>query len=382
VLIDQLLWRAFERQGYQFILETELAEPSPGTLRVMLKDGVKSALLFIGQGPFLEKQTVERFARTLQAFGAEQGFLAAAGSFTVPAQHVAAQRRVTLIGREQLTELLSLGAGSEYFTKQLEQSHARLEEAKETLRQYASELDTLRRQRNEASWYLGEEREKTARLEGQLHEISQQMRHHEAEIHRWEQEATTLRRQWEESQWYLGESTARVRHLESQLSALQEMTARAEALEEQVAALQSNLEESSKRELALQLALDQLKQEFHSLRISGDRRRHARAGIPQAFVELLNGGEQPMFAGAPRDVSRTGVGLDTEQPLPVRAPIRVRLNLPGRNPIESKGRVVWQRAEEGSRRYRSGCRLLRLSAATRALIGKVVEESLSPNPPS
>lgn len=400
VLIDQLIWRAFERQGYQFVLETALADPAPGTLRVMMKDGVKSALLFIGQGPFFEKQTVERVADTMQAFGAEQGFLAAAGSFTVPAQRVAAQRRVTLIGREQLTELLSLGAGSEYFTKQLEQSHARLEEAKETLRQYAQEVDTLRRQRNEASWYLGEEREKTARLETQLHEVNQQMRHHEAEIHRWEQEAARLRRQWEESQWYLGEAVARVRHLESQLGRLQEMAARAEsaergqetlqsdlakerersrALEEPLAVLQRNLEESAKRELALQLALDQLKEEFRSLRVSGERRSAARADIPRTSVELHNGDEQPMFSGAPHDVSRTGVGLQTDQELPVRASIRIRLNLPGREPIESKGRVVWQRAEGVPLRYRSGCRLLRVSAATRALIGKLVEESLSPN---
>jgi predicted nucleic acid-binding Zn-ribbon protein len=395
VLVDQLIWRAFERQGYQLLQEAELSQPSPGTLRVIEKDGAKAALLFAGQGAFFEKQMVERFLQAMQAFEVPQGFLAAAGSFTVPAQRLAEQHRVTLIGREQLTELLSMGAGSEYFAKQLEQSHARLEEAKETLRQYAGELDALRRQRNEASWYLGEERATAAKLEAQLNDVGQQIRRHEAELHQWEQEAATLRRRWEESQWYLGESVARMRHLETQLGALQELAAsaetaeqeremlqgdlakereRREALETQLAALQRNLEESSKRELALQMALEQLRQEMHVLQTSGDRRGQARVPIPQAFVELLNGRNSPLFAGAPRDVSSIGLGLETAQELPADSPVRIRLTLPGRDPIESKGRIVWQRASGRPRRYRSGCRLLRVPAATRALIGKALQE--------
>ncbi|MBI2104847.1 MAG: PilZ domain-containing protein [Candidatus Omnitrophica bacterium] len=395
LLVDQLIWRAFERRGYQLVQETELAQPSPATLRVMAKDGAKAALLFAGQGTFFEKQTVERFVRTMEGAEAQQGFLAAAGSFTVPAQRLAEQHQITLIGREQLTELLSLGAGSEYFAKQIEQSHARLEEAKETLRQYAGELETLRRQRNEASWYLGEERAQAAKLEAQLNDVGQQIRRHEAELRQWEQEAATLRRRWEESQWYLGESVARVRHLETQLGALQEAAkraetaeqerqalqgdlakerARSEAVEEQLGSLQRNLEESAKRELALQMALEQLKQEMRVLQTSGDRRVQARANIPQALVELFNGRNSPVFSGAPRDVSSIGLGLETEQELPAGSPLRVRLTLPGRDPIESKGRIVWQQASGRPRRYRSGCRLLRVPAATRALIGKALQE--------
>ncbi|MBI3331054.1 MAG: PilZ domain-containing protein [Candidatus Omnitrophica bacterium] len=395
LLVDQLIWRAFERRGYQLLQEAEVAQPSPGTLRVMVKDGAKAALLFDGPGAFCEKQTVERFLQTMQEFHVQQGFLAAAGAFTVPAERLAEQHQITLIGREQLTELLSMGAGSEYVAKQIAQSHARLEEAKEALRQYAGELESLRRQRNEASWYLGEERAKAAQVEAQLNDVSQQVRRHEAQLRRWEQEATTLRRQWEESQWYLGESVARVRHLEAQLGALQEATKRAETaeqeqetlrgdlaqeqarregLETQLAALQRNLEESAKRELALQFALEQLKQEMRRLKTAGDRRRQPRAAVSQAFVELLNGRDRPLFAGTPRDVSSVGLGLETDQKLPDDSPVRVRLRLPGRDPIESRGRIVWQRAAGAPRRYRSGCRLLRVPAATRALIGKALQE--------
>ncbi len=398
LLVDQLLWRAFERRGYQLVQETELTQPSPSTLRVMVKDDAKAALLFAGQGAFFEKQAVERFLKTMEGFEVQQGFLAAAGSFTVPAQRLADQHQITLIGREQLTELLSLGAGSEYFARQLEQSHARLEEAKETLRQYAGELDTLRRQRNEASWYLGEERAQAAKLEAQLNDVDQQIRRHEAELRQWEQEAATFRRRWEENQWYLGESVARVRHLETQLGALQEAAtraetaeqeretlqgdlakerARSETLEAQLVSLQRNLEESAKRELALQIALEQLRQDMRMLQTSGDRRGQARVAIPQAVVELFNGRRSPFFAGAPHDVSSIGVGLETEQELPAASPIRIRLTLPGRDPIESKGRIVWQRAAGRLRRYRSGCRLLRVPAATRALIGKALQETQS-----
>ena len=393
VLIDQLVWRAFERQGYQLVLETELTQQPLGTLRIIMKDGSKAALLFVGHGPFFEKQTVERFIRSMRDAGAEQGFLVASGSFTVPAQRTAKEHRIVLIGREQLTELLSVGAGSEYFAKQLEQSHARLEEAKETLRQYASGLDTLRRQRNEASWYLGEEREKTATLEAQANELEQQIRRHQSEIQRWEQETSKLRKQWEESEWYLGESKVRVRYLEEQLAAFQQVATRAESewdalrhtlseeqaqsqsLQEQVSGLQKSLEESVGRERALQEELARLQQEIAVLRTDGDRRSHLRAGIPDAFVEVYDGEEQPIFSGAPRDISLAGIGLETDREL--SAPfIRVRLRLPGRDPIESKGRLMWQRSEgQQPARYRSGCRLVGLPASVRTLIRQLVWES-------
>ena len=66
ILMDQLVWRAFERQGFQLMTELELSPPLGGTLRVMMKDGTKAALLFVRNGPFLEKQTVELFTRALR----------------------------------------------------------------------------------------------------------------------------------------------------------------------------------------------------------------------------------------------------------------------------------------------------------------------------
>jgi hypothetical protein len=402
VLIDQLVWKAFERQGYQVVSELERAQPLSGILRVITKNGMKTALMFIGNGPFLEKQTVERFIEAMRQVDVEEGFLVASGSFTVPAQRIAKEYRVTLIGREQLAELLSAGAASEFLAKQLEQQQARLDEAKETLRQYAAELDTLRAQRNEASWYLGEERAKTGRLDAQLAELTQQVRHHEAELERWKREASTLRKQWEESEWYLGEARERVRFFEGQLGALQELKDRAEALDKErseaqwyvgeerakrealevaLADLQRHLEAANARQRELQEGIDGLRRELEAIRSFGERRRTARIRIPQAFLEVHDDGEQPVFSGSPRDVSGSGLGFDVDRALTLPPLIRLRLNLPGVNePIDSRARIVWQRADARATGTQIGCQLLDVPAAVRTYIRKTIEEQSGATP--
>lgn len=396
ILIDQLVWKAFERQGHQLIVETELTQPPFGTLRVIAKDGAKRALLFVGHGPFFEKQTVERFIRAMREVDVEDGLLVAAGSFTVPAQRIAKEHRVTLIGREQLTELLSAGAGSEYFAKQLEQQHARLEEAKETLQQVAGELDTLRRQRNEASWYLGEERARSAKLEAQLEEFHQQLRRYETDLQRWQQDATTLRKQWEENEWYLGESRERARHLESRLTEAEPIIQRVEtaertqqeasqqlgaertqrvAVEARLAEVQQELQDVLTRERTLQETVTQLQQELAVFRAHGERRRQTRVHVPEATAELRNGKEGLVWTGTVCNLSRTGVGLECPEELPALPWFRMRIQIPGCDPIESKAQVRWQQAGEQSARYRSGCKFVGLATATRALIDELVAAS-------
>jgi hypothetical protein len=371
VLIDQLVWRAFERQGYQLVLETELRQPPLGTLRVVMKDSVKSALLFVGHGPFFEKQTVERFIRAMRQVSVQQGMLVASGSFTVPAQRFAKSHQVSLIGREQLIELLSAGAGSEYFTKQLEQQQAKLEEAKETLRQYAEELDTLRRQRNEASWFLGEERARAETLAASLDETSQRLRTFEVELQRWEKEASASRKRWEESEWYLGEARERNSFFEQQLSELQELAKQLEKAERARAEANWYLGEERSKVEALTAKL----QNFQALRRGGGRREANRVRIPEALIELRNGKPEPLFSGSPRDVSRTGFGLETDQALPDDSNLRALLLTPGRDPIESTVAVVWQRSSGDPERYQSGCRFIEPPTEVAALIDHVIEQT-------
>jgi hypothetical protein len=397
LLIDQLVWKAFERQHYQLIEEHELTHPPLGTLRIIAKDGAKSALLFVAAGRFFEKQTVERFVKAMRESRVERGFLAASGSFTIPAQRVAKERGITLIGRDELVELLSMGAGSEYFSRQLEQSRVQLEEARHTARQYSVELDILRRQRNEASWHLGEERTKSAALETRLEELAEEVRKYEADLQRWEAEAESLRKQWDESQWYLGEARQRNQYMESQVESFQELTRRVEAIERErdealgalageraketafawrVEELERELEAARARSVMLETSLARLQEDLSTYRTLGDRRQTGRVLIPEGTVELTNGNHHN-GAAMLYDVSETGVGLESEGALPDKTPVRLRVCVAGRKAFEASGRVVWQRPHGSSGRYRSGCRLTRPAAATRAALAALLNQAPS-----
>ena len=130
LLFDDLVWQAFSRQGHQLVDVKDIDEPA-GRFRIVSKDGIQSAMLCVGNGPFFEKQTVEQFAGLMREAAAEQGCLIGTGAFTVPAQRFAKEHHITLMGREQLVELLSIGAMNEYVQKQLATSRASLDEAKQ-----------------------------------------------------------------------------------------------------------------------------------------------------------------------------------------------------------------------------------------------------------
>ncbi|HLD77759.1 MAG TPA: PilZ domain-containing protein, partial [archaeon] len=261
-----------------------------------------------------------------------------------------------------------------------------------------NQLDTLRRQRNEASWYLGEERAKSGQLESQLADAGAQLRQQEAELAQWTEETAAFRKRWEESQWYLGESRARIDHLETNLSALQEAATRlettarerdeanwylgeerqrAKTFEQQLAFAQEQLAASVEREQTLQSILEDLKRTLRALQAFGERRRMARVHLPDAQIELMDGNEeQPLFAGSPRDLSSSGVGLETDRQLPEDT-LRLVLRLPGESePIQSKARIMWQhQAGDGLPRFHSGCQLLELPDTVRSRITQHIEQA-------
>ena len=394
-LIDDMVWGAFAQQGYGLVIEIQRTQPPGGVVRILQKEGVPSALWCVGYGAVVEQQTVEQFVRIMREAKVEQGMLVAAGSFTVPAQRVAKARRILLIGREQLAELLSEGARGEYVNGQLAQQRQRLDELQATLCQYASELDALRRQRNEASWYFGEERAKSASLEAQLNEAQQQLHQYQTELQRWTQEAATLRKQWEESQWFLGEAQARGRYLDAQLAALHAVAQQAQrsdqerqeaqwylgeervkyrALEAEVAQLQTALEASAQRERELEHALQQLRQAVETLAHSGERRLNDRVKIPGVIAEIYNGEQTALAEATIRDVSCSGIGLETAQELPEASSLRIRLSIPGCDAIDSPVRLVWQRQRAEGSLYHSGCTFADESAQRLAQIAQLIEQ--------
>ena len=358
-ILDQLVWRAFERQGYELVQAVESSEPT-GTLRVMAKAGVKSALLCVGDGSFFEKTLVEQLLRAMRGLQLAQGYLIAPGAFTVPAQRYAKANGVALMSREQLIELLSAGAISEHTAAQLEHIRTQLDDAKETLTQYAQQLDVIRRQRNEASWFLAEARTTASRFEQELAEMTQHVRQSQEEAVRWQQIAEQHHKQWEESQWYLGEAKACHQHQEEQFNDVQDAVAQ---LDTRLKETQAQLEEMRRLWQDTQQALEverayrqSLEAERVALREHGERRKAPRLSRSDIQVEVHGPQGGTFFEGRPHDLSRTGIGLDSPQLNDHLTIIQVRLRLPGLDrPIEATGRIVWQQQDLSVGKSRIGC---------------------------
>ncbi|MBI4597659.1 MAG: PilZ domain-containing protein [Candidatus Omnitrophica bacterium] len=399
-MLDELAWKTFERQGYEVVSSAELTKPLAGSFRVIAKQGESSAWFVAGHGAFYDKQTVQRFLSAMQSARVARGFLIAPGSFTVPAQRFASEHQIQLIGREQLTELLSLGAQSETASKQVETLRAQLEEINATLARCAQELDDLRRQRNEASWFLGEERTRSASLEAQLQELSDARVHDAAARQQAETDAMKWHKQWEESQWYLGESRTRVAHLEDQLAILQDLSSRletaereareaswflgeervrTEALEAQVATLQRALDEAQQGRSELQAMMARLTKELTILRTVGERRASERVTVPAMAVELrLNGGES-IVSGACRNMSGGGISLEADRALPTDTSCRLRLSLPGQEPFDSTAKIKWQRTLDTQPvRYQSGFQFTGLNPSKRQWLKQLLAAASQP----
>lgn len=415
-VIDQLVWRAFERQGYQLLQTDPLAEPL-GVLRVVLKEDVKTALLVVGEEPFLEKTSVEQFVNAMSAAKLQQGILVAAGSFTVPAHRCAQIHRITLIGRDQLTELLSDGIMNEQAIKQLQQLQSQLDETKQAVNQYTQQMDVLRRQRNEASWFLGEERAQTAKLQTYIGELNQQIRYWQIQAEQWQHTAQRTQKQWEESEWYLGEARAVARHLEEQLTAtqascaqleerqrtlmaelqdaerqrhdteshLQESRAAQESLRQQVEQLITQFAQAQDRLHDMQGSLDEaqrrLQEEEAARRLleverspspaSVERRQAARVCREDVTIEVRRPNDGAvLFCGSPLNVSRTGVGFQAQDSIEgFPDSLTIRFTLPKRKrPLEATSRVVWQRLDPLTNHRLVGCELGDMPERSRQLL--------------
>lgn len=390
-LIDQLVWQTFERQGYQLVHTVELGQPL-GLMRVIIRDGQKASLLCVGNGAFFEKSVVEQFVRAMRSAHVDQGLLVAPGAFTVPAQRYAVSQHVSLIGRDQLVELIGTAAMTASYTTQLEQLTQQLTEAKGTIAQYGEQLALLRRQRNEASWYLGEERVKSSQLESRLNELTQQVQQWQTQAAQTATAAEAAKKQWEESQWYLGEARAALEHLQGEIQGLrqsfEELNVQHRQTLEALTAMQGERDESLRvledtkrlhdalaqqtrqleervQQVRVELEAEQarrttLEEELKMLRHYGERRTSPRISPAEFNVELQDYGGSPIYRGGVRDVSLKGFSVETPVSLecPPTLPVRARLMWKGRNePLESEARIVWQQQHAATQRYQQGFEL-------------------------
>ena len=90
---------------------------------------------------------------------------------------------------------------------------------------------------------------------------------------------------------------------------------------------------------------------------SADRRIFGR--IPAKLpIRFLASGEDREFRGKTVDISANGIGLLSEEGLPLQAPLEIWLDLPnGRGPFYTRGEVVWSSASDEAKRQRLGIRL-------------------------
>ncbi len=411
-LIDQLVWRAFERQGYQ-LLQTIDSTGLPGTLRLLTKDQQSVALLCIGDAAFCEKGVVEQFVASLRKIRAPQGYLVAPSSFTVPAQRYAKENQITLIGRDQVVELLSDGAVGEHFAQQLELAQQQLEEARETLAQSTEQLEAMRQQRNESSWFLGEERTKNAKLEAQLTEVSEQLSQLKSQAEQWREEASEARKQWEESQWYLGEAKALSSHIEEQLRTLADANRR---LEERITELERSLQQSQRQRDESRASLEALRPVYETLRTQvhqltdqlslthedlesaqqlgsaeaaaqpseatgRDRRQAPRIQRQDVTIEVRGAKGKPVFRGLPRNLCQAGFGFDVDRSIEHLgdSPFRVAFYLPRRRrPVTVNSRLVWQQRDEQTEHYVGGCAFVDLPPTTRKALERALLETPTP----
>ncbi len=104
--------------------------------------------------------------------------------------------------------------------------------------------------------------------------------------------------------------------------------------------------------------------------------------MAEAAVELRNGAAEPVFSGSLRDLSRTGLGLESDRELPLQPSMHLQVRVSGCDPIDSQAQLVWQRQEGQPSRYQSGCRFMQLSDAAEAAIGALIDRHHPPSPSS
>jgi hypothetical protein len=104
--------------------------------------------------------------------------------------------------------------------------------------------------------------------------------------------------------------------------------------------------------------------ELQALRTLWDRRRASRVSRPGVGVELEGPDGAVLYRGLARNLSRTGVGFASEEPLDNLPDIlRVRLYFPSvEHPIEAEGRLLWRRLDARIPSYHGGCELRDLPA--------------------
>lgn len=214
--------------------------------------------------------------------------------------------------------------------------------------------DAARQQWEESEWYLGEARTALARTEAELAEVGQVYHQLQERNHALTVELEEVGRQRDEANWYLSETRAGQDELRAQVEALSHQLVQTQDALDALLRVDQEADERVLRERARCQALER---ELAAVRAHGERRHTSRLYRSDIRVELQDPDGTLIFDGAPRNVSSTGVGIASAQPmgdLPDLVQVRLHFSTLDR-PIEAIGRPAWQ-VQNGN--HLVGCQLL------------------------
>jgi len=79
-----------------------------------------------------------------------------------------------------------------------------------------NQVELLKKELQEAQWYLGEERSRKEQAENKVRELEHRCADLEQQVHHLRSHGANLQKELQDTQWYLGEERARRQFLESQ----------------------------------------------------------------------------------------------------------------------------------------------------------------------
>jgi hypothetical protein len=235
------------------------------------------------------------------------------------------------------------------------------EEIRRQAEPWQQAAESAQKRWEESEWLLGEARALLREREEQLHAVQETHRQLEERYRDVSARLQEAERHCDDANWYLGEVQAT--HERCQPEA-ERLTRRLGETRNDLEQMRRSLEESRQRCAEEEAHRRSIEAELAAVRAHGERRRALRMPRPDVRVELHRPDGSLLFRGRSRDVSGTGFGFSSDQPIgDLPDFVQVRLYLSGiERPIEATGRLAWRWQDVMRPNSLGGCELLDMPA--------------------
>ena len=341
---EQLILKAVQRQGQKLI--GSKAIEGLGTVWIVEKEGSRQGLLCLINGEFFERKVLEQFLEALKQETLPSGTVMALGAFTAPAQAFAKECGIALVAREEVLKMINAelkgpvlepeaAAGLARLEGELAQAQERIrhveQELAERVELYATlsqEADQLKAKSAEVDQRLAAEQEKRTQLETQIARLEAQLEG---------QAATVAEKE----------------------PLIQELT---EATKDTIKAVAA--EEAKATQEVLQ---GQEYRKWPRLDLS----RHKGKGV---LIRASSNDGEPMNGDA-RNISAGGLCVELPSSEALTDKFELKLFLPNRTkPIEAIGKLVWKGRGSRRRMGQIGIAFSAVNAGDQETINQFVEE--------